>query len=141
LLRDGFVDVGVPFGSGRGGGTPQIPRLRYALSKNISTKGPRNRRSLGFARDDKGNGYGSVESGCWTEAFFITLGGRRAHDSFGRDDKKERVAERRGPLPRAKAVVGAVGTSISSPFCAKSKKSQALGMTKEEVVEGERTVV
>jgi hypothetical protein len=36
--------------------------------------------------------------------------------------KKERAAERRGPLPRARAVVGAVGTSISSPFCAKSKK-------------------
>ena len=37
-------------------------------------------------------------------------------------------------MPRAKAVVGAVGTSISSPFCAKSKKSQPLGMTKERAV-------
>jgi hypothetical protein len=27
---------------------------RYALWKNISRKGPRNCRSLGFARDDKG---------------------------------------------------------------------------------------
>ena len=35
-------------------------------------------------------------------------------------DKKGRVGERRGQLPRA--VVGAVGTSISSPFCAKSKR-------------------
>ncbi|MDT7816018.1 MAG: hypothetical protein QOJ42_5934 [Acidobacteriaceae bacterium] len=34
-----------------------------------------NCRSLGFARDDKGKGNGSIESGCWTEAFFITLGG------------------------------------------------------------------
>ena len=41
-------------------------------------------------RDDKGKGDGSVESGCWTEAFFITLGGPQArpqaHDSSGRDD-------------------------------------------------------
>jgi hypothetical protein len=37
-------------------------------SKNISTKGPRNRRSLGFARDDKGKGNGSIEGGCRTEA-------------------------------------------------------------------------
>jgi hypothetical protein len=36
----------------------------------------RNRRSLGFARDDKGKGKGSIESGCWTEAFFITWVGR-----------------------------------------------------------------
>jgi len=52
-------------------------------------------------------------------------GTRRAHRrslGFARDDKKERVAERRGPLPRARAVVGAVATSISSPFCANSKK-------------------
>ena len=41
---------------------------------------------------------------------------------FARDDKKERVVERRGPLPRARAVVGAVATSISSPFCGKLKK-------------------
>jgi hypothetical protein len=41
---------------------------------------------------------------------------------YARDDKKERVAERRGPLPRARAIVGTVATSISSPFCAKSKK-------------------
>jgi hypothetical protein len=45
---------------------------------------------------------------------------RSAH--FARDDKKERVVERRGPLPRARAVVGAVATSISSPFCAKSSR-------------------
>ena len=45
---------------------PQISPLRYALSKNISTKGPLNCRSLGFARDDKGKGDGSIERGCWT---------------------------------------------------------------------------
>jgi hypothetical protein len=40
---------------------------------HASRKGPQNCRSLGFARDDKGKGNGSVESGCCTEAFFITL--------------------------------------------------------------------
>jgi hypothetical protein len=58
----------------------------YARSKNISTKGPRNRRSLGLARDDKGKGNGSIESGCRTGAFFITLGGPQANDHSGRDD-------------------------------------------------------
>jgi len=62
---------------------PQISPLRCALSKNIPTKGPRNRRSLGFARDDKGRGNGSIESSCRTEAFFITLGGPQAHDHSG----------------------------------------------------------
>ena len=51
------------------------------LSKNISRKGPRNRRSLGFARDDKGKGNGSIESSCWTEAFLIVLGGPQAHSN------------------------------------------------------------
>jgi hypothetical protein len=32
-----------------------------------------------FGRDDKGEGDGSIKSGCWTEAFFITLGGPQAH--------------------------------------------------------------
>jgi hypothetical protein len=41
--------------------------LRYALSKNISKSGPRNCRSLGFARDDKGEGDASMKSGCWTK--------------------------------------------------------------------------
>jgi hypothetical protein len=35
----------------------------------------------------KGEGHASMESGCWTEAFFITLGGPQAHDPSGRDDK------------------------------------------------------
>jgi hypothetical protein len=41
---------------------------------------------------------------------------------FARDDKKERVVERRGPEPGVSAVVGAGATSISSPSCEKSKK-------------------
>jgi hypothetical protein len=40
------------------------PDMRSDLLKNISKKGPRNCRSLGFARDDKG------ESGCWRKASF-----------------------------------------------------------------------
>jgi len=32
-------------------------------------------------RDDKGEGNGSIESGCWTETVFITFGGPQAHDS------------------------------------------------------------
>ena len=40
-----------------------------------------------FGRDDKGEGDGSIKSGCWTEAFFITLGGPQAHGYSGRDDK------------------------------------------------------
>src|ERR1700722_4496027 len=34
--------------------------------KNISQRGPLNRRSLGFARDDKGKGDTSMEIGRWT---------------------------------------------------------------------------
>jgi hypothetical protein len=49
-------------------------------SKDISKKGPRNCRSLGFAGDDKG------ESGCWTENVFIPWVGRRPMDYSGRDD-------------------------------------------------------
>src|SRR5580692_1813953 len=36
-----------------------------------------------FGRDDKGEGEASMESGCWTEGVFITLGRPRV----GRDDK------------------------------------------------------
>jgi hypothetical protein len=53
---------------------PQVPPLRYALSKNISKTGPRNCRSLGCARDDKREGDASMESGCWTEGVFHLLG-------------------------------------------------------------------
>jgi hypothetical protein len=40
-------------------------------------------------RDDKGKGNGSTESGCRTEAFFITLRDPRAHDSSDPDDKQD----------------------------------------------------
>ena len=33
-----------------------------------------------FGRDDKGEGEASMESGCWTEGVFITLGGPEAHE-------------------------------------------------------------
>jgi hypothetical protein len=56
---------------------PQISPLRC---RNISTKDPLNRRSLGFARDDKGEGNGSIKSGCRTEAFFITLSRPQTND-------------------------------------------------------------
>ena len=67
------------------------------LSKNISRKGPRNRRSLGCARDDKGKGNGSIESSCWTEAFFITLGGPQAHDNSVEKHLQEGSAEPQVP--------------------------------------------
>ena len=53
---------------------PQVPPLRYALSKNTSTKGPLNRRSLGFARDDKVEGSAPMESSCCMRAVFHLLG-------------------------------------------------------------------
>src|SRR5271163_4210824 len=43
------------------------PKALVSLSKNISRNGPRNCRSLGVARDDKGEGDASMESDCWTE--------------------------------------------------------------------------
>ena len=104
-------------------------------SKNISRRGPRNRRSLRYAtpdfllrlvalmsfmrlsltkaahvalsgaakqeirvrfgRDDKGEGDGSIKSGCWTEAFFITLGGPQAHGYSVEKHFHERSAELR----------------------------------------------
>jgi hypothetical protein len=39
-----------------------------------------------FGRDDKGEGEASMESGCWTEGVFITLGGPQAHERSGRRD-------------------------------------------------------
>ena len=77
-----------------------------ARSKNISTKGPRNRRSLRrFAcRDDKGEGDGSIKSRCWTEAFFITLGGPQAHDYSVEKHFHERSAELQIPPLRFASV-------------------------------------
>jgi hypothetical protein len=62
---------------------PQISPLRCAPVEMtvllgtgfyFSMKGPRNCGSLGFARDDKGEGGSSLESGYRTEGFFITFG-------------------------------------------------------------------
>jgi hypothetical protein len=43
------------------------------------------RRQVVAPRDDKGKGDGSIKSGCWSEAFFITLDGSQAQDDSGRD--------------------------------------------------------
>jgi hypothetical protein len=40
--------------------------------ENISRRGPQNRRSLGFARDDKGESGVSIESGCSDGAWSVT---------------------------------------------------------------------
>jgi hydrogenase maturation protease len=61
--------------------------------ENISRNGPRNCRSLGFARDDKGEGDASMESGCltdgcWTDGVFhhqdlqiaLTIGAQMLED-------------------------------------------------------------
>jgi hypothetical protein len=41
-----------------------VPSLRDWLRRvfRVSRRGPQNRRSLGFARDDKGKGTGSIKS-------------------------------------------------------------------------------
>jgi hypothetical protein len=39
-----------------------------------------------------------------------------------RDDKKERVSEKRGPLPKDRTVVGTVGTSTAALFLCEIKK-------------------
>jgi hypothetical protein len=52
---------------------PQAP-TRYTLEKNIPKKGPLNRRSLGCARDDKGEDSASMESGCCTGTVLIKFG-------------------------------------------------------------------
>jgi hypothetical protein len=46
---------------------------------------------LRFGRDDKGKGNGSIESGCWTDAFFIAFGEPQAHQTLG-------MTKRRGLL-------------------------------------------
>ena len=38
-----------------------MSRIRFLGFENISRKGPLDCRSLGFARDDKGEGRGSVD--------------------------------------------------------------------------------
>ena len=51
----------------------------------------RNCRSLGFARDDKGEGDGFLESGYRTEAFCTPLGGPQASDCPGRNHNQQSV--------------------------------------------------
>jgi hypothetical protein len=58
--------------------------MRYALSKNISRKGLRNRRSLRSGRDDKER-VRFHKAWIPDRAFFITLGGPQAHDSSGEE--------------------------------------------------------
>jgi hypothetical protein len=51
-----------------------LPKDRTASKRAVaeagSVRGKENRRSLGFARDDKGKGNGCIKIGCRTEAFF-----------------------------------------------------------------------
>ncbi len=46
------------------GGRPYGPQGPIAPSKNISRTSLQNCRSLGFARDDKGEGDASMRTGC-----------------------------------------------------------------------------
>ena len=52
------------------------------------------------ARDDKGEGDGSIKSGCWTEAFFITLGGPQAHGYSVGNQFPNRLDEEVKALPQ-----------------------------------------
>jgi hypothetical protein len=61
--------------------------IHFEGQVRFSKQGPRNCRSLGFARDDKGKGNGFVESGCRTEGFLITLDKPETQNNSGRDDK------------------------------------------------------
>jgi hypothetical protein len=74
-VRPGGVNVADPRGMKRG----FVAEIRVAPSKNISKKGPRNCRSLGCARDDKGESGASIETVAEQKAFFISLGGPQAH--------------------------------------------------------------
>src|SRR6202043_522306 len=47
---------------------------------------------------------------------------RSAAGNPGRDDKKERAAGKRGPLPKDRTVVGTVGTSTAALFLYEIKK-------------------
>jgi len=57
----------------RKGKKQQVPYATLCR-KNISRNGPRNCRSLGSARDDKGEGGASMKSGGRTERVFYHLG-------------------------------------------------------------------
>jgi hypothetical protein len=78
-----------------GGGEEKPQTLHYAAlcrktfprrvrgTADPSTARPTARRGR---RDDKGKSDGSMESGCLTGVFFITLGGRRPMGNSGRND-------------------------------------------------------
>jgi hypothetical protein len=100
---------------------PANPWERCALSKSISRKGPRNCRSLH---------------------------GKPGQVGFARDDKKGRVVERVRTVVKGQGGCWGGGDTLplttalsidSNRFCAKSKKSQPLGMTKgRETFHGKR---
>jgi hypothetical protein len=74
---------------------PQVPPLRFALSENISRKRPLTPqisplRSFGAPVEmTKGRAALPLSVVAEQKLFFITLGGPKAHDSSGRDDKGE----------------------------------------------------
>jgi hypothetical protein len=72
------------------GKKPQVPPLRFALSKNISREGPLTPQisPLRCAPVEMTKGRAALPASVVTEQdpFFIALGGPKAHDSSGRDD-------------------------------------------------------
>ena len=74
------------------GKEPRVPSLRFALSKNISKKGPEPQISpLRCAPVEMTKGRAALPATVVAEQdpLFIALGGPKAHDSSGRDDKGE----------------------------------------------------
>jgi hypothetical protein len=67
--------------------------------------------TLRSGRDDKGKGNGFTEGGCWTGAFFISLGGPQAHDSYA-PNVTGRADDGFSAAPTALGPSG----SISQPF-------------------------
>jgi hypothetical protein len=72
-------------------------------------------------RDDKGKGCGAMESGGWSQALFITLGGPQAHDHSGQDDK---FVERLAAVPRTteRSVVEGSAVSLPTPTNTQEKR-------------------
>jgi hypothetical protein len=67
-------------------GHPSVSPFDFAEGTSFVISLP-TRFSKSAARDDKGEGDASMESGCWTEGVFNHPGGPQAHDYSGRDDK------------------------------------------------------
>src|SRR5882757_2557138 len=90
----------------------------FAPSKNISRRGPRNCRSLGFAPPDF-----LLILVALANLMRLSLKERRTRNRVrrnvagnpGRDDKKERVVVRRGPLPTDRTVVEAGDSLATAP--------------------------